>query len=80
LEAATICIALVNCPMLRIDLIRRRMSCVLAIELLGCYSKSTESFPDRFELVERASELGLKVFINRFLITDGSEQDFLPRR
>jgi uncharacterized membrane protein (DUF2068 family) len=31
LEAATICIALVICAVLRIDLIRRRMSCVFAI-------------------------------------------------
>jgi len=31
LEAATICIALVICAVLRIDLMRRRMSCVFAI-------------------------------------------------
>jgi hypothetical protein len=30
-EAATICIAFVICDVFRIDLIRRRMSCVFAI-------------------------------------------------
>ena len=30
-DAATICMALVICAVLRIDLIRRRMSCVFAI-------------------------------------------------
>jgi hypothetical protein len=30
-DAATICIAFVICDVLRIDLIRRRMSCVFAI-------------------------------------------------
>jgi hypothetical protein len=50
-DAATICIAFVICAVLRIDLIRRRMSCVLAMRFFEpqIYSDETQIKNRRFD-------------------------------
>src|SRR5262245_49989213 len=81
LEAATICIAFVIWAVLRMDLIRRRMSRVFAITnyLLQLLQIHKTSLPGHFEFVQSRFHLGLNVLIELFLLSNRSKQWLLPR-
>src|SRR5439155_9134836 len=81
LEAATICIALVICAVLRIDLIRRRMSCVFAItnyRLQTVGRGAAVSSPSRLEFIESRFQLRLEIFVEVLFLADRPEQSSFP--
>src|SRR5213078_3618197 len=73
LDAATICMAFVICAVLRIDLIRRRMSCVFAItnyRLQTVGRGAAVSSPGRLEFIESRFQLRLEVFVELLFLAD----------
>src|SRR5262245_7226166 len=81
LEAATICIALVIWAVLRMDLIRRRMSRVFAITnyVFQLCKPAMISLPGRFEFVQSCFQLWFDFLIEFLLLANGSKQRLLPR-
>src|SRR6516162_3857013 len=73
LDAATICMALVICAVLPIDLMRRRNSCRLCMAI-------DRSLPGLFELIGGGLQFGRQVGTKCLLLGDFPEQFALARR